>query len=126
MTDCGTRGGYYRHVRAGESPCDACKPERNQGASVRPYNEWGGLQPSGSLFRALDKLQVDGGWLSAEQLAVELGVTEPTMRRALWRLRERGMVEDRRVPITWEVGQVTERIEWRAVALPDYWGMVAS
>lgn len=122
---CGTRSGYYTHVRAGESPCDECRPARRQGKPGGMFTAWGGMDPSGSLFRALDKLQVDGGWLSSEQLAAELDVRELTMRRALWRLRERGLVEDRRVPLTWEVGRVTERIEWRAVALPDYWGVAS-
>jgi hypothetical protein len=121
---CGTPAAYRRHKYVGEPTCQECRTayaeyERNRRNAGQLVVH--GLQPGGIPFRALDKLQIDGGWLTCDGLADELGVKWRTMQRALYRLHEKGMVETRRVPLTWTVGRVSERIEWRAVALPEHW-----
>ena len=129
LKPCGTEAAYYRHRRAGEEPCDECREaprkarlRRLHGDKADWFGRWGGLNPSGTPFQVLDKLQIDGGWLTADQMAMELGGRLETVNRALYRLRERGLVKARRIELTWAGRNMAERVEWRAVTLPQHWG----
>lgn len=69
-------------------------------------------------FRVLDVLYADGGWLTVPGLAAILDAKEDTIRRTLGRMRGRGWVESRKVPLATRSGRrgFDERLEWRAVA----------
>lgn len=69
----------------------------------------------------LDLLRMDGGWLTAEGLALCFPRSNPeAIGRALYRLRHRGQVEMRIVELAgngrqMRPGQIETRKEWRAV-----------
>jgi predicted transcriptional regulator len=81
---------------------------------------------TGTPVRILDVLETDGGWLTAEGIALMLNVSLGTVSRALWRLRSTGEVEHRTVPLAAKLGRpattysgngcssrLDQRSEWR-------------
>lgn len=53
----------------------------------------------------VDLLQIDGGWLTPDGIALDLRANPETVQRALFRLRKRGEVKSR---------PVGGYLEWRA------------
>lgn len=68
--------------------------------------------------RILDVLHTDGGWLSVSAIAMTIAAKEDTVRRTLGRMRGRGWVESRYIPLGVTAGRrgTEGRLEWRAVA----------
>lgn len=65
----------------------------------------GGIHPGSVPDRTLDLLSIDGGWLTVQGIALDLSAKQPTVEKALWRLRRRGRVQSR-----WR----DSALEWRA------------
>lgn len=73
-----------------------------------------GRLPLSAKAKVLEWLELDGGWLSCDALAADLGLAVETVRRAVYRLREDG------APLEWRVVHVGHfstpnhaRTEWR-------------
>lgn len=56
------------------------------------------IQPTSGPAKILDHLESDGGWFTAERMAMATGLQLLSTRRALIRLRSRGLVESRPRP----------------------------
>jgi predicted transcriptional regulator len=56
----------------------------------------GQLTSTGLPARILDVLETDGGWLTTEGVALQVGGRDDSVQRALYRLHDRGLVESRR------------------------------
>ena len=70
-----------------------------------------GLRDTDNLARALDVLQTDGGWLTAQGIHLYLTDVRPqTLQRALWKLHHKGHIHHRIVDLT----QRETRCEWKA------------
>lgn len=65
--------------------------------------------------RLIEALELDGGWLTVEGLALVVAASEASIRRALWRLRRRQEVEHRTLLMAiGDGGKSPERRgEWR-------------
>ncbi len=74
---------------------------------------------------AWDYLSLDGGWLTAEGIAMEIGMSAESVYRSMWRWRKAGHVESRSVGLAYaggvtangsrvNRGQETRR-EWRTL-----------
>lgn len=84
---------------------------------------------------AYERLQLDGGWLSVSQLAMECGQTEATVDRTLRRQVSAGWLEHRVVDLgtgDWKEGLTSwgsprrggarvRRVEYRALMHPPHW-----
>lgn len=57
------------------------------------------MHSNGIPVRLLDLLETDGGWLTVDGIAVGLDVKPESVSRALYRLRNTGLVESRRVEL---------------------------
>lgn len=44
-------------------------------------------------------LEMDGGWLTAEGIAMEVGMRSDSVYRSMWRWRQRGHVETRLIKL---------------------------
>ena len=65
----------------------------------------------------LDLLELDGGWLTAEGLALDLGFDPETVDRTLYRLRQKNLVQSRVVELALSsAGRLQSRSEWRWAA----------
>ena len=65
----------------------------------------------------LDLLELDGGWLTSEGLALDLGFDPQTVDRTLYRLRQKNLVESRVVELALSSGgRLQSRSEWRWAA----------
>jgi hypothetical protein len=73
---------------------------------------------------AWEYLEMDGGWLTTEGIAMEIDRDTQTVRRSLWRWYQYGHVETRRVNLAYSGGvnsrgsanRVMEaRREWRTI-----------
>lgn len=53
------------------------------------------LATNGIPVRLMDLLETDGGWLTLDYMAMKLDEREESVEKALVRLRDRGLVEDR-------------------------------
>lgn len=77
------------------------------------------LWQEGLPARILDQLETDGGWLTVPGLACDLDATPAAVRRALFRLRGKSLVESRSVDVRGWVDlysgreRVQRRQEWR-------------
>lgn len=92
-----------------------------------------GMHVNGIPARTLDVLETDGGWLTADGLSVALDAGLPAVERALWRLRQRALVEYRSVPLALMrpksgdysgnkrgATKLDTRGEWRFLSWGDY------
>jgi DNA-binding transcriptional ArsR family regulator len=122
---CGTPKGYKRHKRVGEDACRDCKDALNEYTRLRrsrnPKSYLHGMHSDGVPARVLDKLQIDGGWLTVDILADELGEHHDTVRRALGRLKDKGLTDSRCYLVEARWGPRMEVWEWSAAVLPDHW-----
>lgn len=91
----------------------------------------GGMNSRGYPARVLDALETDGGWLTVDGIQLVVGGRTDTLRRALERLKHRGMVERRLVEMAHadpgtgdgpfrgrgqgSVNTIDKRSEWRTV-----------
>lgn len=87
----------------------------------------GRLDTSGHPARLLDHLETDGGWLTSESLALLIGASKDSVDRALWRLKERGLIEKRSVGLAsarldfgGRSAQLETRGEWRFITWGDW------
>lgn len=63
----------------------------------------------------LDLLDIDGGWLTSDGIAVALELPVPTVSRTLYRLRGRNLVRYRNVEMALSArGRMQSRAEWKA------------
>ena len=80
---CGTRSGYMAHRRQGESACDPCR-EAN---AIYSRKLRGRPRKTPARDRILDLLETYcGEWLSADQIALMLGIGRSTVGHALGRM----------------------------------------
>lgn len=68
-------------------------------------------------------LKWDGGWLTAEGIAMEVGISAANVERSMWRWASKGHVEERHVALAYNGGvnrsgrnrsSIEGRHEWRA------------
>jgi predicted transcriptional regulator len=68
--------------------------------------------------RIVDLLDIDGGWLTVDGIADRLGISPTTASRALYRLRNAGLVESRYVELARSrpgKASLDGRSEWRTI-----------
>ena len=64
--------------------------------------------------RITDLLEIEGGWWTAAGISLRLGLNEDSVLRSLVRMRNRGVVESRRVELSYGDGHSWQaRQEWR-------------
>lgn len=64
--------------------------------------------------RTLDLLLIDGGWLTCPGMALALDVNERTLRRVLYRICTKGLLEERTVGLgVGDRNHIETRREWR-------------
>lgn len=133
---CGTVAAYHRHRYYGEEPCPEDraawsawnraynkarrtpkpKPEpepKPKRVRPKPERKWR------TYDRTRDLLFLDGGWLTSEGIAVDLGCDPATVERALRRLRREGLVESRLVGLaSADRRNRDKRTEWKSTEDP--------
>lgn len=86
---------------------------------VSPRGAQTGSRLERSPARILDALETDGGWLTADGIALLVPYSGETISRNLFRLRKRGLVESRQVELAFKqlpTGSGWDtRLEWRFV-----------
>lgn len=112
MNGCGTYSAYQKHRRAGETPCDACRQAATEYRRRYPRTK----EPQERAWKArdaiLDWLNLDGGWLTSDGLALDLGRNRQAVERVLRQLRDEGLVESRILVLS-SSGTGQARTEWR-------------
>lgn len=129
---CGTVAAYHRHRYYGEEPC----PEDRAAWSAwnRAYNkarrtpkprpEPKPVKPKPerkwrTYDRARDLLFLDGGWLTSDGIAADIGRDPVTVERALRRLKQEGLVECRLVELaSADRRNRDKRMEWKSTEDP--------
>jgi biotin operon repressor len=106
---CGTRSGYMAHKRQGETACDPCR-EAN---AIYSRKLRGRPRKVPAHERIVDLLETYcGEWLSADQIALMLGIGRSTVGHALGRMPS-WRFEIRSNPIEQGRGLQSERREYR-------------
>lgn len=106
----GTNSAYQAGCRC--QPCRDAHAEYMRGYQQR-RRRFGNQEAWKLADELLDRLSLDGGWLTSEGLAMELDRHVESMDRILRRLRREGTVESRIVELAGT--HRDQRTEWRAV-----------
>lgn len=95
--------------RDGWRTCRACASKRKR--------DWRRNREPKAPHPAVDYLQADGGWLTAEGIALEIHLSADATSRALHRARSLGLVEVRSVGLAFKKGRrgMERRLEWRFI-----------
>jgi hypothetical protein len=96
----------------GRGLCGSCYGRWRRGTTPAPVGRR--LNRNGNPALIFDVLETDGGWLTIEGIALALpSMKRVTLERALFRLRDRGLVVSRRMLLT------TTESRWASITTRD-------